>query len=81
MEHELDYVFLVRDFKLPLKANPEEVAHVTRVDRQKLKSLFDDNKFSPWFHLMYESEWLNKWWKLIDSGAPVVDDGEIHKLN
>jgi isopentenyldiphosphate isomerase len=81
MEHELDYVFLVRDFRLTLKPNPEEVDSITRADRQKLKKLVDGNQFSPWFKLMYESEWLDKWWQLIDSDTPIVDDGKIHKLN
>jgi isopentenyldiphosphate isomerase len=81
MEHELDYVFLVRNFRLPLKPNPEEVANISRVNRQKLQKMFEDNKFSPWFQLMYNSEWLDKWWQLIDSDASVVDDGKIHKLN
>ncbi|KAI6190461.1 Isopentenyl-diphosphate Delta-isomerase [Aphelenchoides bicaudatus] len=81
MEHELDYVFLVRNFKLPIKANPEEVESITRVNRQKLDEMFAKNQFSPWFHLMYKSDWLNKWWQAIDSDLPVKYDGQIHKLN
>lgn len=83
MEHELDYVLVVRNFQLPLLANPEEVDDVRYVDRQQLKHMFDnkDIAFSPWFRLLYKSKWLEEWWRLVDSNERVKGDGTIHKLN
>jgi isopentenyldiphosphate isomerase len=83
MEHELDYVFIVRNFNLPLSENKEEVEKVKCVDRHTLNQMFQDGKFrfSPWFHLMYKSKWLDEWWTKLDKNELIQNDGKIHKLN
>jgi len=76
MEHELDYVILVRNFELPINANPEEVDDVKYVSRNELEKMANSKyfKFSPWFDLLYRSKWLNKWWDKLDSNEAVVYD-------
>jgi isopentenyl-diphosphate delta-isomerase len=81
MEHELDYVILVRNFDLPINANPEEVDDVKYVNRDDLANMYESKgfKFSPWFDLLYRSKWLGEWWKKLDSD--IVYDQKIYKLN
>jgi len=83
MEHELDYVLLVRNFDLPICPNAEEVAEIKSVDRHKLAEMFQsgDFKFSPWFRLMHRSGWLDDWWAKVYADERIINDGQVHKLN
>ncbi|XP_078441083.1 isopentenyl-diphosphate Delta-isomerase I-like isoform X2 [Wolffia australiana] len=86
-EHELDYLlFMVRDVEV--NANPDEVADVMYVDREKLKDLLQKAdsgeggiKLSPWFRLVVD-HFLFKWWDHVEKGTlrEMVDMGTIHKL-
>ncbi|CAA6674920.1 unnamed protein product [Spirodela intermedia] len=86
-EHELDYLlFTVRDVEV--NPNPDEVADVMYVDREKLKELLrkadsgeDDIKLSPWFRLVVDN-FMFKWWDHVEKGTlgEVVDLKTIHKL-
>ena len=55
VEHELDYVFIGFDNKMP-NPNPEEVCEWRHVDETSLrKSIHDDPEaFSPWFKICYQ---------------------------
>jgi isopentenyldiphosphate isomerase len=83
MEHELDYVLIVRNFNFPFYPNPEEVEDVRHVSRQELTKMLRDEsiKFSPWFHLMYTSKQLEKWWTKLDANEAINYDETIRRLN
>ncbi|PKU73440.1 Isopentenyl-diphosphate Delta-isomerase I [Dendrobium catenatum] len=86
-EHELDYLlFIVRDVKV--NPNPEEVADVMYVDKDKLKELLrkadageDRIKLSPWFRLVVDN-FLMEWWDHVEKGTlhEAANMKAIHKL-
>ncbi|XP_020577925.1 isopentenyl-diphosphate Delta-isomerase I [Phalaenopsis equestris] len=86
-EHELDYLlFIVRDVNV--NPNPEEVADIMYVDKDKLKELLrkadageEGVKLSPWFRLVVDN-FLMKWWEHVEKGTLHVaaDMKTIHKL-
>nr|AHN91472.1 isopentenyl diphosphate isomerase [Dendrobium officinale] len=86
-EHELDYLlFIVRDVEV--NPNPEEVADVMYVDKDKLKELLrkadageDRIKLSPWFRLVVDN-FLMEWWDHVEKGTlqEAANMKAIHKL-
>ncbi|KAH0450772.1 hypothetical protein IEQ34_021464 [Dendrobium chrysotoxum] len=86
-EHELDYLlFIVRDVKV--NPNPEEVADVMYVNKDKLKELLrkadageDRIKLSPWFRLVVDN-FLMEWWDHVEKGTlhEAANMKAIHKL-
>ncbi|KAI0492739.1 hypothetical protein KFK09_027015 [Dendrobium nobile] len=86
-EHELDYLlFIVRDVEV--NPNPEEVADVMYVDKDKLKELLrkadageDQIKLSPWFRLVVDN-FLMEWWDHVEKGTlhEAANMKAIHKL-
>lgn len=83
----VDYLlFTVRDVEV--NPNPDEVADIMYVDREKLKELLrkaDSGeggiKLSPWFRLVVDN-FMFKWWDHVEKGTlgEVVDMKTIHKL-
>ena len=73
----------MRDFSPEVVPNENEVADVRKVDWHALERLFSDRdvKFSPWFRLVYESGWLLRWFKSLETKADVHDFSRIYKLN
>lgn len=83
----VDYLlFIVRD--VDLHPNPDEVADVMYVNRDKLKELVKKAdaqeggiKLSPWFRLVVDN-FLPKWWDHVEQRTlqDVADMKTIHKL-
>ncbi|CAD5224303.1 unnamed protein product [Bursaphelenchus xylophilus] len=82
LEHELDYALVVTNFDPALiHPNPEEVADFMLVDPQKLDSMIKTKRFSPWFALFNQFNWLNSWWQNLGDLDKLRDMDKIHRLN
>lgn len=83
----VDYLLLIIG-DVMVDPNPDEVAGVRYVDREKLKELVrkadvgeDGVRVSPWFRLVVDN-FLFKWWDHVDNGtlSQAADMKTIHKL-
>lgn len=83
----VDYLlFIVRDVEV--NPNPDEVADIKYVNREKLKELLrkadageEGVKLSPWFRLVVDN-FLLKWWSHVENDTlkEAADMKTIHKL-
>lgn len=87
-ENELDYAIVIPNFDGLINSNPEEVAnwkYITLNSLQKMKSKMtkDSLKFSPWFLLFLQFDWLNLWWRNLENDklTEIRDLKQIHILN
>ncbi|CAD5218189.1 unnamed protein product [Bursaphelenchus okinawaensis] len=82
LEHELDYALVVTNFNpADIHPNPEEVADVMSVDPHKLRDMIQTKRFSPWFALFNQFNWLSSWWNNLDDLSKLSDMKTIHRLN
>lgn len=82
-ERELDYVLILKNFCAKINFNPDEISETTFVDQQTLTSMMKSNSqlFSPWFRLLFEQGWIEKWWKNLDNLSTFSNPLKITKLN
>ncbi|KAI1721884.1 NUDIX domain-containing protein [Ditylenchus destructor] len=85
MEHELDYALVVPNFDCKnIRPNSEEVSDIKLVDQSTLECMMQDSKthkFSPWFNLFANFDWLKLWWNNLHDLEKLKDLKTIHRLN
>lgn len=79
-EHEIDYILVIKTKNVTIDANLNEVKDYKYVNRDQLKSMFNDDNlvFTPWFKLICQT-FLFKWWDNLDNLDQFKDD-DIHRL-
>uniref|UniRef100_A0AC34R840 Uncharacterized protein n=1 Tax=Panagrolaimus sp. JU765 TaxID=591449 RepID=A0AC34R840_9BILA len=60
-----------------------KISEAKFVDPQTLTFMMNSNSqsFSPWFRLLYEQGWIEKWWKNLDNLTKFSNPSKITKLN
>lgn len=79
-EHEIDYILVIKTKNVTIDANLNEVRDYKYVNKDQLKSMFNDSDlvFTPWFKLICQT-FLFKWWDNVDNLEPFKDD-HVHRL-
>ncbi|VDK68232.1 unnamed protein product [Onchocerca ochengi] len=84
-EYEIDYVIVIRDFDpRQIDLNLEEVEAIAFISSmEELNEILKntEEKFSPWFHLFVEENFLQDWWRDLDRLDELSDSQTIYHLN